>query len=40
MDDESLNTLLNNIPGVVEHGVFYKLADKILIADQGIVSSM
>ncbi len=40
IDDESLNTLLNNIPGVVEHGVFYKLADKILIADQGIVSSM
>ncbi len=40
MDDESLNILLNNISGVVEHGVFYKLADKILIADQGIVSSM
>ncbi len=40
VDDQSLNTMLNNISGVVEHGVFYQLADKILIADQGIVSSM
>ena len=40
LDDQSLNTLLNNTSGVVEHGVFYQLADKILIADQGIVSSM
>jgi ribose 5-phosphate isomerase A len=40
LDDQSLNTLLNNTSGVVEHGVFYRLADKILIADQGIVSSM
>ena len=40
VDDQSLNTLLNNTSGVVEHGVFYQLADKILIADQGIVSSM
>lgn len=40
VDDQSLNTLLNNTSGVVEHGVFYQLADNILIADQGIVSSM
>ena len=40
VDDQSLNRLLNNTSGVVEHGVFYQLADKILIADQGIVSSM
>ena len=40
MDDQHLNILLNNTSGVVEHGVFYQLADKILIADQGIVSSM
>ena len=40
VDDQSLNILLNNTSGVVEHGVFYQLADKILIADQGIVSSM
>lgn len=40
LDDQSLKTLLNNTSGVVEHGVFYQLADKILIADQGIVSSM
>jgi ribose 5-phosphate isomerase A len=40
LDDQSLNILLNNTSGVIEHGVFYQLADKILIADQGIVSSM
>jgi ribose 5-phosphate isomerase A len=40
IDDQALNTILNNIAGIVEHGVFYQLADKILIADQGIVSSM
>jgi ribose 5-phosphate isomerase A len=40
MDDQSLNILLNNTSGVVEHGVFFQLAKKILIADQGIVSSM
>ena len=40
MDDQDLNILLNNTSGVVEHGVFYQLADKILIADQGVVSSM
>lgn len=40
IDDQSLNTILNNIAGIVEHGVFYQLADKILIADQGVVSSM
>jgi ribose 5-phosphate isomerase A len=40
MDDNALNTLLDNTSGVIEHGVFYQLADKVLIADQGIVSSM
>jgi ribose 5-phosphate isomerase A len=40
IDDQSLNRLLNNTSGVVEHGLFFQLADKILIADQGIVSSM
>jgi len=32
-----LNTILNNVPGVVEHGIFLKLADAILIAENGAV---
>lgn len=35
LDGHQLNTLLNNIPGVVEHGIFASLASKVLIADQG-----
>jgi ribose 5-phosphate isomerase A len=38
LDAATLNALINNTPGVVEHGIFYKLADTILIADNGIVS--
>ncbi|MSP85887.1 MAG: ribose-5-phosphate isomerase RpiA [Methylotenera sp.] len=34
----TLNTLINNTPGVVEHGIFYGLSDAILIADNGTVS--
>jgi ribose 5-phosphate isomerase A len=34
----TLNALINNTPGVVEHGIFYQLADTILIADNGVVS--
>lgn len=33
-----LNTLINNTPGVVEHGIFYDLTDAILIADNGTVT--
>ena len=33
----ALNQLLNNIPGIVEHGIFTGLASTILIADQGII---
>ncbi|MFD1123748.1 ribose-5-phosphate isomerase RpiA [Methylophilus flavus] len=39
LDSHQLNALLNNIPGVVEHGIFAKLASKILIADQGKVET-
>lgn len=39
LDSHQLNALLNNIPGVVEHGVFAKLASKILIADQGKIET-
>lgn len=34
MDEATLNQLLNNIPGVVEHGIFSQLAHGVLIADQ------
>jgi ribose 5-phosphate isomerase A len=33
-----LNALINNTPGVVEHGIFYDLTDAILIADNGTVT--
>jgi ribose 5-phosphate isomerase A len=39
IDSHQLNALLNNIPGVVEHGIFAKLAGKRLIADQGKVET-
>lgn len=35
----ALNALLNNVPGVVEHGIFAHLADTILIADQGKIET-
>lgn len=39
LDAHTLNALLNNVPGVVEHGIFAKLAKRILIADQGKVET-
>ncbi|MGZ8252254.1 MAG: ribose-5-phosphate isomerase RpiA [Methylophilaceae bacterium] len=39
LDDKALNELLNNTPGVVEHGVFYQLASTILIADNGQIET-
>ncbi|QVL45731.1 MAG: ribose-5-phosphate isomerase RpiA [Methylophilaceae bacterium] len=30
-----LNQLLNNIPGVIEHGIFYQLASAVFIAQDG-----
>jgi ribose 5-phosphate isomerase A len=39
LDAHALNALLNNVPGVVEHGIFAHLADTILIADQGNIET-
>ncbi|AKR43665.1 ribose-5-phosphate isomerase RpiA [Methylophilus sp. TWE2] len=39
LDAHALNALLNNVPGVVEHGIFAHLADTILIADQGKIET-
>ncbi len=38
MSEEALNHLINNTPGVVEHGIFRGLASAILIADNGNIS--
>jgi len=38
IDASTLNAMLNNTPGVVEHGIFHQLADVILIAQDGVVS--
>ena len=38
--DEALNTLLNNTPGIVEHGVFYGIASQVLIAENGNIEVM
>ena len=34
----TLNALINNTPGVVEHGIFHQLTDLALIAQDGVVS--
>ena len=36
--EAELNKLINNTPGVVEHGIFYGLASSILIADNGKIT--
>lgn len=38
IDSATLNALINNTPGVVEHGIFLGLTDLVLIADNGNVS--
>ena len=35
ISESALNLLINNTPGVVEHGIFYGLSSAILIADAG-----
>lgn len=40
LDDYALHTLLNNTPGVAEHGVFYRLAHRVILADQGQISEL
>jgi ribose 5-phosphate isomerase A len=36
--EAELNQLINNTPGVVEHGIFYGLTSATLIADQGSIT--
>ncbi|PPD17706.1 MAG: ribose 5-phosphate isomerase A [Methylotenera sp.] len=38
LSEAQLNQLINNTPGVVEHGIFYGLASAILIAHEGTVT--
>ncbi len=38
IDAKTLNALINDTPGVVEHGIFHGLADVILIATNGVIS--
>ena len=35
ISEQALNALINNTPGVVEHGIFYGLTSAILIAENG-----
>lgn len=37
IDTPTLNQLLSNTPGVVEHGIFYDLTDAVFIAANGII---
>jgi len=37
MDAGTLNELLNSIPGIVEHGIFYRLATTVLVGVNGQV---
>ncbi|MDO9365515.1 MAG: ribose-5-phosphate isomerase RpiA [Methylotenera sp.] len=38
LDASTLNALINNTPGVIEHGIFCGLTGVVLIADNGTVS--
>ena len=38
IDEESLNNLINNTPGVVEHGIFRQYASAVFIADNGLIT--
>ena len=39
VDAKTLNELINNTPGVVEHGIFYGLSRALLIAADGVVTA-
>jgi len=39
VDAKTLNELINNTPGVVEHGIFYGLSRALLIAADGVVTT-
>ncbi len=38
IDEATLNTLISSTPGVVEHGIFYSLADAVFIANDGLIT--
>jgi ribose 5-phosphate isomerase A len=40
LNDSALNTLLNNTPGIVEHGIFYGFTDLVLVADNGNIETL
>jgi ribose 5-phosphate isomerase A len=40
ISEASLNQMLSNTPGVVEHGIFSKLAHAVLIADNGNIEEL
>ncbi len=40
IDAKTLNAIINNTPGVVEHGIFLALADVVLIADNGNITTL
>ena len=40
LDIAELNSLLNALPGVVEHGIFHRLASTVLLADNGVVQEI
>ena len=40
LDSQALNDMLNSIPGVVEHGIFEKLATHILIGENEQITHM
>ncbi len=37
LNSDELNTALNAVPGIIEHGIFYQLATTILIGDKGAI---
>ena len=37
ISESALNQLINNTPGVVEHGIFYELTSVVLIAGEGTI---
>ncbi|HEB77572.1 MAG TPA: ribose-5-phosphate isomerase RpiA [Methylothermaceae bacterium] len=39
-DAAALNQLINNLPGVLEHGIFLQLAETVWLADQGRISAL
>ena len=40
ISEQALNALINNTPGVVEHGIFYGLTSAVLIAENGHIEAL